>query len=150
MRALQHKSRTQVARTSDRNWEEGKPRSRFFLLKGLAFIATAITIWLVINARNIKEYIETYEKRSGEAEEITKLEQRIRILEKQQNSLKQNGFETEVQIRERIGMHYPGEKVIFLKPDERGTSATATPAPSPSAAAAATLATKTKSKTKTK
>ena len=107
-------------------------RKRFLIFKGLAFFAFATSVWLIVNVRNIQEYISTYELRDREVEDIEMLEQRITDLERKQRSLQMNGFEQERQVRDRIGMHFPGEKVIFLKPDEgaRETTrptATATP-----------------------
>ena len=93
-------------------------RKRFIIFKGLAFFAVALSAWLIINVRNIQEYIHTYEQRDRELEEIEKLEQRILDLERRQRSLKMNGFEKERQVRDRLNMHYPGEQVIFLRPED--------------------------------
>lgn len=90
---------------------------RFLIFKALAFCALSISVWLIINVQNIQEYIATYEQRDREVQDIEMLEQRIRDLERKQHSLKNNGFEKERQVRDRIGMHYPGEKVIFLRPE---------------------------------
>lgn len=91
--------------------------NRFLIFKGLAFVTVCIAGWLLLNVRNLQEFLDTYEARNREQEEIELLDQRIRTLEKQQRSLQLNGFEKERQVRERLGMHYPGEKVIFLRPD---------------------------------
>jgi cell division protein FtsB len=91
--------------------------NRFLFFKALAFVTICIVGWLLINVRNLQQFLDTYEARNREQEEIELLEQRIRTLEKQQRSLQMNGFEKERQVRERLGMHYPGEKVIFLRTD---------------------------------
>jgi hypothetical protein len=91
--------------------------NRFFLFKGLVFTMLAITVWLLINARNLQEFLDTYYKRNREAEKIAELRERIRTLENQQRGLRANGFEAEKQVRERFGFHLPGEKVIHLVPE---------------------------------
>lgn len=101
----------------------------------------AVTFWLLINARNLQEFLNTYYKRNREAEKIAELRERIRTLENQQRGLRANGFEAEKQVRERFLYHLPGEKVIHLVPEsekakvlqaqEAATSATL---PAPAAA----------------
>jgi hypothetical protein len=91
--------------------------NRFFLFKGLVFAMLAITIWLLLNARNLQEFLDTYYKRNREAERVAMLKQRIHTLEGQQRGLRENGFEAERQVRERFFYHLPGEKVIHLVPE---------------------------------
>lgn len=75
--------------------------------------------------------MSSYKLRNREREQIELLKQRIKQLKKQQQSLAYNGVETEKQIRERMGLHAPGEKVLFLKPEEEVPKPDATPAAAP-------------------
>lgn len=98
--------------------KQGFPsRRRFSLLRVMAFCLIAAAIWVLINMRNLQEFLDTYYKRNQELEQIELLKQQIRTLEKQQRSLRYNGIEAEKQVRQKWGMHLPGEKVIFLKPE---------------------------------
>lgn len=91
-------------------------RKRFFPLTAVGFLLVAIVTWIGVNASALREYIRVYEARTREQERIDELQQRLRILTKQQRGLKYNGFEVERRARERLGLHKPGEQVIYLKP----------------------------------
>jgi cell division protein FtsB len=91
-------------------------RKRFFPLTAVGVLLFASLTWLAVNAGALREYIQAYEARTREQERIDELQQRIRILTKQQRGLKYNGFEAERRARERLGLHKPGEQVIYLKP----------------------------------
>lgn len=82
----------------------------------MGFLLAAVVSWVAVNAGALREYIQAYEARNREQERIDELQQRIRILIKQQRGLKYNGFEAERRARERLGLHKPGEQVIYLKP----------------------------------
>lgn len=89
--------------------------NKFFVFKGLVFTFVVVSGWILLNIPTFREFLETYSKRNQEREQIQLLEQSIHELKKQQHSLKINGFEAERHVREKFGMHRPGEKVIFLK-----------------------------------
>lgn len=115
-------------------------RKRFMPFTLLSMTLLAFATWLMLNAGAIREFLAVYYERNSEQEHIEMLQQRIRILSKQQLGLKYNGFEAEKQARERIGLKKPGEQVIYVKPpqdesvipaalpaEETTTSATQTP-----------------------
>ncbi len=91
----------------------------------------ACGIWVALNAANLQEFLTAYSRRNLELEQIEILKQRIGRLERQQQSLSANGAESERQARERLNMHLPGERVIFLKHDDAAVTKS-----SPAAAAA--------------
>ncbi len=92
--------------------------SRLSIFKGLLFALIAVGAWVFVNVDNLQEFIDTYQKREAEREQIEALNQRIRKLKRQQQSLAFNGVESDKQIRERMGLHLPGEQVLFLKEEE--------------------------------
>lgn len=97
------------------------PRARGYLLFTIIFTIGAVGIWFLINQENLHEYSETYRNRENARIEIAKTKQRIALLKRQQQSLTYNGVESEKQIRERLQMHMPGEKVVFFE-EENATS----------------------------
>jgi len=107
-----------VARTHARPIHNG---SRLAIFKGLLFTIVAVGVWLIVNVDNLHEFMATYQKREKEREDIEKLKQTIKKLKRQQQSLAYNGAESEKQIRERMGLHLPGEKVLFVKEEVLGT-----------------------------
>ena len=96
-----------------------------FILKALLITIALCAIWLLINLRALREYIDTNAQRRAEQEQIDVLKRRIENLHAQQLSLVSGGLETERQVRERFHMHKPGEQVIFLE-EETAPSSTST------------------------
>lgn len=86
-----------------------------FILKALVITIVLCAIWLLINLKALREYIDTNAQRRAEQEQIDVLKRRIDNLHAQQLSLVSGGLETERQVRERFHMHKPGEQVIFLE-----------------------------------
>ena len=106
---------------------------KFHIFRALLFTVVATVIWGLINIDHLREYMDTYQKREQEREEIEQLSQRIRKLKRQQQSLAYNGVESEKQIRERLGLQLPGEQVLFLKHESTPASETVTSASTSSA-----------------
>lgn len=106
--------------------------SRLSVFKALLFSLAAVGIWVFVNIDNLQEFIDTYQKREQEREQIEVLKQRIAKLKRQQQSLAYNGVESEKQIRERMGLHLPGEQVLFLKEEDATAAAVEKPAGSES------------------
>ncbi len=98
--------------------------ARSYFVLAVLFTLAAGAVWFSINRENIREYTETYKNREAEIAEISDLKQRISQLKRKQQSLAFNGVESEKQIRERLQMHKPGERVIYLEDEGEGTSAT--------------------------
>ena len=109
---------------SDSN-KGGLPGSnRFYLFKALFISVVLVVAWLLLNAHNLREFLDTYSRRNQEQDQIEAMQEQVRMLERQHASLANNGQEMEKQIRERWGMHKPGENVIFLKSNPGMTSGT--------------------------
>lgn len=96
-----------------------KPRGYFVF--ALIFTIGAIGLWYLINRGNLHEFSETYRNRENARIEIAKTKKRLALLKRRQQSLAFNGVESEKQIRERLQMHMPGEKVVFFE-EESSTS----------------------------
>jgi hypothetical protein len=84
----------------------------------MLFALVAVSAWVLINLQNLQEFLDTYQKREQEREQIDLLKQKIKRLKRQQQSLAYNGIETEKQVRERMNLHLPGEQVLYLKQEE--------------------------------
>jgi cell division protein FtsB len=95
---------------------------RFLFFKALLFTLIAVTGWILINVRTLQEFLEAYEARNRERDQVEMLEQKVRTLEKQRKSLEYNGVEAEKQLREYHGMIRKGEKVIYLRTEQEETS----------------------------
>ncbi|MEI7634194.1 MAG: hypothetical protein WCK47_07925 [bacterium] len=95
---------------------------RYLFFKALAFSVVAISIWLLINVTNLREYVDTYNRRNEELQQIQTLEQRIGVLKKERLGLQTSGFELERRVREQWPMKRPGEHVIYLRPDDNAPS----------------------------
>jgi cell division protein FtsB len=98
--------------------------NRFYLFKALFISVLLVVAWLLLNVRNLREFLDTYSRRNQEQQQIELMQEEVRKLERQHASLASNGQEMEKQIRERWGMHKPGENVIFLRSGLGVTSAT--------------------------
>lgn len=95
---------------------------RSYIVAAVLFTLAAGAAWFSINQQNIQEYREAHKNRETEMAEIAELKQHIGELKRKQQSLLYNGMESEKQIRERLQMHKPGEKVVFFV--EQGESST--------------------------
>jgi cell division protein FtsB len=93
-----------------------------FLLKAVAFTVVLCALWLFFNLGTLRELLDTNAQRKQEQDQIEVLRKRIENLKGQQRSLLAGGIETERQVRERFRMHKPGERVIFLEPDNEDTT----------------------------
>ena len=102
-----------------------------FILKALLITVALCAIWLLINLKALREYIDTNAQRRAEQEQIDVLKRRIDNLHAQQLSLVSGGLETERQVRERFHMHKPGEQVIFLEEETAPTSSSSLILPDP-------------------
>jgi hypothetical protein len=123
-----------VRRTKKRAAASG---SRLHLFRGLLFTLVAVAAWVLINVQNLQEFMDTYQKREAEREQIDVLKQKIKRLKRQQQSLAYNGIESERQVRERMNLHLPGEEVLYLKDEEPATATKPEDAkPEPGASAA--------------
>lgn len=92
-----------------------KPKVKFHFITLIILTVIPAGVWLTVNKENINEAQEAWKKRQEEKVAIETLEQEIRHLKKQQQSLTYNGVESLKQIRERLRMKFPGETVIFFK-----------------------------------
>ncbi len=95
-----------------------------FIFKALVISFVLCALWLLLNLKALREYIDTNAQRRAEQEQIDVLKRRIENLHAQQLSLVSGGIETERQVRERFHMHKPGEQVIFLEEEATHTSST--------------------------
>ena len=114
-----------------------KPRSsRGYIVFAFIFTFAAIAAWLSLNRDNIAEFRETYKSREAAREKIVQTKELITKLKRQQQSLNSNGLESLKQIRERLGMHLPGEQVVFFETESitSGTSTKATVTTTPPSA----------------
>jgi len=91
---------------------------RYLFFKALAFGVVAISVWLLINVNNLREYVDTYNKRNEELQQIQTLEQRIGVLQKERLGLQTSGFELERRVREQWPMKRPGEHVMYLRAED--------------------------------
>jgi cell division protein FtsB len=105
-------------------------RPQFQLIGAVLFTIAAVALWLYFNRGNIHEYLEAQKKREEAQEVIAQMKEHNAMLKRQQQSLEMNGFESEKQMRERLGLHKKGESVIFLHYED-------TPTTGPGAAAGA-------------
>ncbi len=99
------------------------PKSRGYFLFAVVFTLVAAGLWFVINRENLHEFSETHRNREKAQLEIAKTKQRIAQLRRQQQSLMFNGVESEKQIRERLQMHRPGEKVMLFENESKTSPA---------------------------
>lgn len=99
------------------------PRSRGYFFFVIIFTIGAVGIWFLLNRDNLREFSQTYRNREKARIEIAKTKERMALLKRQQQSLALNGVESEKQIRERLQMHMPGEKVVFFRQEGETTPA---------------------------
>ncbi len=107
-----------------------------FLLKAVALTVVLCALWLFFNLGTLRELLDTNAQRKQEQDQIEVLKKRIENLKGQQRSLLAGGIETERQVRERFRMHKPGERVIFLEPDNDETTSSRAGSSATSATAA--------------
>lgn len=91
--------------------------NKLFLIKGMTFTFVAVMAVLLWDIPKLHELLDTYYRKNQEIEQIENMQNKIKMLKRQQASLQQNGFEVERQVRERFNWHRPGEKVINLRSD---------------------------------
>lgn len=108
----------------NRKSEPSKPKTRFHFITLIILTIVPVAIWLSINKENIHEAQETWRKRQEEKAAIEELEQEIKLLKKQQQSLTYNGVESLKHIRERLQMKFPGEKVLYFQDADSVSSQT--------------------------
>ena len=81
---------------------------------------------MLANASNLQEFMNAYNRRNIEMEQIDQLKVNIGRLKRQQVGLQMGGREMEKQARERLGMHRNGERTIVIK-DETNAAETSSP-----------------------
>ena len=94
-----------------------------YVILGIVFTLVACGIWVYVNRANIQEYSTAYRSREQAKTKIAETQKRISQLKRQQQSLDANGVESVKRIRERLNLHFMGEKVYFFVDEDSTTTA---------------------------
>jgi hypothetical protein len=84
-----------------------------FSLLALAFLVGCG--WLALSADSLREYMAAHRDRDIQLQQVAALRAEIQQLRARYESARRNGLETQRQIRERLDMRRPGERVLFLQ-----------------------------------
>jgi hypothetical protein len=74
--------------------------------------------WLALSADSLREYMEAHRQRDQQLQQVATLRSEIHQLRARYESARRNGLETERQIRDRLDMRKPGERMLFLKREQ--------------------------------
>ncbi len=93
----------------------GRKKSEFpvFSLVALGFLMACG--WLALSADSLREYLAAHRQRDMQLEKVATLRSEISTLRARYESARNNGLETQAQIRERLDMRRPGERIIYIQ-----------------------------------
>jgi hypothetical protein len=84
-----------------------------FSLLALAFLVGCG--WLALSADSLWEYMTAHRERDVHLQQVATLRGEINQLRARYESARRNGIETQRQIRERLDLRRPGERVLYLQ-----------------------------------